>query len=490
VELSELEVKQSVDIWSLGCVYSEAARWVAGGCNGLKEYRAERKAETNAIRGFRDGDCFHNGEKALKAVHMSHRKTRECLRWQDCITEQVIDTMIKPMLEVDDRPTAMQVWRTSQRIFSEAEERLDQGGDALIRGRANTFPPPQPNLPPPPVLPFSRPEISHPPATPPNVEEQYHEAGGVVHSNEYHMLRHSPDSILPKGVGTDSLLLDPNTLNHQSTLGEFRGEPHGKFKSVSFGTYQEPGSEPDVQIGTIGIAKSTTASFTRPLHDRGYASGGAAIPEPDSYNPDTPSKWPGPKFTTYSDVQNALHQDGQTNEQRSSSSPAVDQPTLKQTDFALNFNFSSAGEEVQKDGDKPSLLEKHSAVLHSPTGLEMTPRIAAHWKVTNATASTMPNTSPPVQNQIFFGVPSRGMDISSLLPMVKDQPNEFLLRALGPESRILRDQSINFKKMFDNKRPEIIYFYECKMSPTAKKVSYLLHFASFTNWWFKVRNGV
>jgi hypothetical protein len=81
-----------------------------------------------------------------------------------------------------------------------------------------------------------------------------------------------------------------------------------------------------------------------------------------------------------------------------------------------------------------------------------------------------------IHGALFFGVPSRGMDIESLLPMVRDQPNEVLLHTLGPKSRTLRDQSRNFRKIFNNQRPEIIYFYECKMSLTAKLVSSLLNF--------------
>ena len=80
----------------------------------------------------------------------------------------------------------------------------------------------------------------------------------------------------------------------------------------------------------------------------------------------------------------------------------------------------------------------------------------------------------------FFGVPSQGMDISSLLPMVREQPNEDLLRSLGKESQILRNQCRKFPKAFEYQgSSEIICFYETVESPTAVSVSRLVPVATF-----------
>ena len=72
---------------------------------------------------------------------------------------------------------------------------------------------------------------------------------------------------------------------------------------------------------------------------------------------------------------------------------------------------------------------------------------------------------------LFFGVPNQGMDISSLVPMVGDQPNRYFLESLGKESEILPEQRTKFPKAFDFKDSEIISFFETQMSPTAVKVS-------------------
>ena len=73
---------------------------------------------------------------------------------------------------------------------------------------------------------------------------------------------------------------------------------------------------------------------------------------------------------------------------------------------------------------------------------------------------------------LFFGVPNQGMDISSLVPMVGDQPNRYFLESLGKESGFLQDQRTKFPKAFDFKDSEIISFFETQESPTAEKVSW------------------
>jgi hypothetical protein len=72
---------------------------------------------------------------------------------------------------------------------------------------------------------------------------------------------------------------------------------------------------------------------------------------------------------------------------------------------------------------------------------------------------------------LFFGVPSQGMDISSLIPMVKGQPNRHFLESLGRESDLLRKQNRAFPKAFPFKDSQICCFYETLGSPTAIEVS-------------------
>ncbi|KAH8707099.1 hypothetical protein GQ44DRAFT_763712 [Phaeosphaeriaceae sp. PMI808] len=65
------------DIWSLGCVFSEALVWSMLGSDGIIAYRAARKAATNDIPSMRStaySGCFHDGNEVLETVRSMHCK--------------------------------------------------------------------------------------------------------------------------------------------------------------------------------------------------------------------------------------------------------------------------------------------------------------------------------------------------------------------------------------------------------------------------------
>ncbi|KAK0620758.1 hypothetical protein B0T14DRAFT_481818 [Immersiella caudata] len=72
---------------------------------------------------------------------------------------------------------------------------------------------------------------------------------------------------------------------------------------------------------------------------------------------------------------------------------------------------------------------------------------------------------------VFFGVPHEGMDISSLLPMVGDGPNRFLIESISHINlQILSIQQREFHKALGEKGDsEVVCFYETLKSPTAKE---------------------
>src|SRR6266487_1311765 len=98
LEDMRIDVRQNVDIWSLGCVLSEVAVWVVGGPAYLQSYRQERKQETDKIPGFRDGDCFHNGEEVLSSVTAKHCKLPGSIRRGDYITEPILQHLDRSVL--------------------------------------------------------------------------------------------------------------------------------------------------------------------------------------------------------------------------------------------------------------------------------------------------------------------------------------------------------------------------------------------------------
>ncbi len=72
---------------------------------------------------------------------------------------------------------------------------------------------------------------------------------------------------------------------------------------------------------------------------------------------------------------------------------------------------------------------------------------------------------------LFFGVPSQGMDISSLRTLVRGQPNEFLISNLREDSDVLRRQTRDFRQKFPYESCRIISFYETELSRTARQAS-------------------
>jgi hypothetical protein len=69
---------------------------------------------------------------------------------------------------------------------------------------------------------------------------------------------------------------------------------------------------------------------------------------------------------------------------------------------------------------------------------------------------------------VFFGVPTRGMHISHLLPMVQGQPNESLIKSLSRDSEYLSRLHTSFSGIVSRSSIRLISAYETKKSPTPK----------------------
>jgi hypothetical protein len=160
---SSTKITQAVDIWSLGCIYSEAAMWIVDGYKGVVDYRRQRMAETDKIPNFKGGDCFHDGEQVLKAVLDAHKDIELRLRRSDYITKDVLDSMVEEMLWDEDRPGAKALWRKAEVVLTRARQRLlsNTGEDSSTRynnsNRYLTYPLPQSPPKPPPERPRALP---------------------------------------------------------------------------------------------------------------------------------------------------------------------------------------------------------------------------------------------------------------------------------------------------------------------------------------------
>lgn len=104
IESCPSQVRQNVDVWSLGCVLSEAAVWVVYGFEeGVLRYREQRKLETAADPRFQDGSCFHDGHKVLNAVKAQHATLQRDIRASDHVTKTVLEHLVDNMLVGDPK---------------------------------------------------------------------------------------------------------------------------------------------------------------------------------------------------------------------------------------------------------------------------------------------------------------------------------------------------------------------------------------------------
>lgn len=154
-ERSVPKITWTADIWSLGCIYSEAAIWIADGYKGLLAYRQLRKAEIAKLYvGY--SDCFHDGERVLELVLSHHRDIEDRLRRSDHITKQVLDSMVDEMLWEEDRPNAKALWRKAEMILNKARQSFPSSREQASRPSSSQkrefsqtrFPPPSQPLPP------------------------------------------------------------------------------------------------------------------------------------------------------------------------------------------------------------------------------------------------------------------------------------------------------------------------------------------------------
>ncbi|KAK0110693.1 hypothetical protein ONS96_002294 [Cadophora gregata f. sp. sojae] len=123
---SSVSFNQNIDIWSLGCVFSEVAVWIASGYHGVQNYRNLRTTEA----AHQLSDSFHNGKSALGAVRTTHLRLTSGLLGSDTVTAAVICLVEGHMMVPSDRRmTAYQVWEECQGILSQAEAVLERRKD-------------------------------------------------------------------------------------------------------------------------------------------------------------------------------------------------------------------------------------------------------------------------------------------------------------------------------------------------------------------------
>ncbi|KAL8751864.1 MAG: hypothetical protein Q9199_006136 [Rusavskia elegans] len=120
-----LQITTAVDIWSLGCVFSEVAVWAQYGWSRVKEYRRKRSRE---IEGKTRGDIkgeqiFHWDNNILNTVQEAHQAILGNTSTSHLVVREIVEQLIHHMLQYGQRPHANFIFIKAKRII---KERADQ----------------------------------------------------------------------------------------------------------------------------------------------------------------------------------------------------------------------------------------------------------------------------------------------------------------------------------------------------------------------------
>lgn len=134
-QFRRLYIGDKVDVWSLGCIFSETAVWIANGNRGLEDYRRRRQA-ANSSPGFDGSDCFHDRVNRLPVIDDVHEETRGNLPTPDFVTGKLIERMVEDMLDVDtaQRLTVENVHSRADKILAQAQIRLKNNQGKACNG--------------------------------------------------------------------------------------------------------------------------------------------------------------------------------------------------------------------------------------------------------------------------------------------------------------------------------------------------------------------
>jgi serine/threonine protein kinase len=126
--ISPAYVRGNIDIWSLGCVFSEAARWVVLGYRGLESHRRHRIPKPGCPLDFRHFQEASNSESQHDSA--TYASTKALLRVlgeeADPITKIICDEVIPGMFEHSDGTIGLRgIWTTAKGVIKGAPRSLD-----------------------------------------------------------------------------------------------------------------------------------------------------------------------------------------------------------------------------------------------------------------------------------------------------------------------------------------------------------------------------
>ncbi|KAF1979436.1 hypothetical protein BU23DRAFT_154737 [Bimuria novae-zelandiae CBS 107.79] len=140
---ARIPVSQSVDLWSVGCIFSMAATWVVLGYPGVSQFDHLRQraisdiiqrspSESNEPK-IMEGDFFHDGLDVLHAVKDWHTYLRAAVRQTDHVTRKMLDFTEKYLLIKNRTMSAKELYLQLQKLLDECDkEEIPEGLESLM----------------------------------------------------------------------------------------------------------------------------------------------------------------------------------------------------------------------------------------------------------------------------------------------------------------------------------------------------------------------
>lgn len=121
-----LQVTPAVDIWSIGCVFSEVSVWAYYGWDTVVDYRRQRSKEVKDKGGGEGEYIFHFEGDRLSAVENIHQRILKARFASNHITRSILK-LVDDMLQKGDRPHAKLVHEKSKRLVKDCKQRFEIG---------------------------------------------------------------------------------------------------------------------------------------------------------------------------------------------------------------------------------------------------------------------------------------------------------------------------------------------------------------------------
>ncbi|KAJ4356762.1 uncharacterized protein N0V89_004798 [Didymosphaeria variabile] len=140
---SKVAVSQSVDLWSIGCIFSMAATWIVLGYQGIRQFDyIRRRAIGDIVRRTREqgseptimeGDFFHDGTDILPVVKEWHKYLRASVRHTDHVTRKMLDLTENDLLVRNRTMSAKKLYLGLQGLLEGCKkEKIPEGCEDLL----------------------------------------------------------------------------------------------------------------------------------------------------------------------------------------------------------------------------------------------------------------------------------------------------------------------------------------------------------------------